>query len=346
MRVTRGTGADAEPLREMMERQVQQMTRLIDDLLDVSRITSGKIVLRTERLDLADVVKAALETSRPVIDAARHELAVSVPAEPIQVDGDRTRLAQVVSNLLANSAKYTPEGGRIWLSVSRDDRQALIRVRDTGIGIPAEMLPLIFDMFTQVDGNLVRSQGGLGIGLALVRSLVEMHGGTVEAKSDGPGKGSEFVIRLPLVSDERKQQDNDGANSARSMTGTASPEFRILVVDDNKDAAESLAKLLKILGNEVRVAHDGPSALEEATAFRPNAVLLDIGLPGMSGHDVARRMRQMAEVKDAVLIAQTGWGQDEDRRQSEEAGFDAHLVKPVDPGELRRLLTELVVKTG
>jgi PAS domain S-box-containing protein len=345
MRTTKG-GEEEEvgPLREMMDRQVQQMTHLIDDLLDVARITSGKIVLRKERLDLSEVVKSALETSRPFIDRARHELTVTMPPQVLHVEGDRTRIAQVLSNLLTNSAKYTPDGGRIWLSVNRDDQQAVIRVRDTGIGIPSEMLPLLFEMFTQVDRNLGRSQGGLGIGLALVRRLVEMHDGTVEAHSDGPGKGSEFVVRLPLATDEQNQTECNGEEDAGSIIGNAFSKLRILVVDDNRDTAESLAKLLKHMGNEVCIANDGPSALDAAANFRPNVVLLDIGLPGMSGHDVARRMRQMPEVKDAVLVAQTGWGQDEDKRQSIEAGFTAHLVKPVDAAELRRLLAGLSTK--
>jgi len=310
----------------------------------VARITSGKIVLRKERLDLSEVVKSALETSRPFIDRARHELTVTMPPQVLHVEGDRTRIAQVLSNLLTNSAKYTPDGGRIWLSVNRDDQQAVIRVRDTGIGIPSEMLPLLFEMFTQVDRNLGRSQGGLGIGLALVRRLVEMHDGTVEAHSDGPGKGSEFVVRLPLATDEQNQTECNGEEDAGSIIGNAFSKLRILVVDDNRDTAESLAKLLKHMGNEVCIANDGPSALDAAANFRPNVVLLDIGLPGMSGHDVARRMRQMPEVKDAVLVAQTGWGQDEDKRQSIEAGFTAHLVKPVDAAELRRLLAGLSTK--
>jgi CheY-like chemotaxis protein/anti-sigma regulatory factor (Ser/Thr protein kinase) len=264
-------------------------------------------------------------------------LIVTPLPNPLHVEGDKTRLAQVVSNLLANSAKYTPEGGRIWLTVSRDGQQALVRVRDTGMGIPAEMLPLIFEMFTQVERNSGRSQGGLGIGLALVRSIVEMHEGTVKAHSDGPGRGSEIIVRLPLLSSEPNQLLANRGQNTRPLAN-ASSERRILVVDDNKDSAETLAKLLQVMGNEVHTAHDGPSALEAAVTFRPHVVLLDIGLPGISGYDVAHRMRQMPEVKDAVLIAQTGWGQAEDKRRSEDAGFNAHLVKPVDTAKLRSLL--------
>ena len=341
MRITESSGEDVRPLREMMERQVQQMVHLIDDLLDVSRISSGKIVLRKERLDVSSVVNTALEASRPLIDGARHELTLKLPDEPLEVEGDKTRLAQVLSNLLANAAKYTPEAGHIWLTVGQDGRQAVIRVRDSGMGIPAEMVPLIFEMFTQVDRNLGRSQGGLGIGLALVRSMVELHGGTVEASSDGPGKGSEFVVRLPLAPQRPDRPETNGESNTGSHVASGTSQLRILVVDDNKDAAETLQRLLKILGHDVLIAHDGQNALALAATFRPHAVLLDIGLPGMSGHEVGRRMRQMPEVKDAVLVAQTGWGQDEDKRQSDAAGFNAHLVKPVDPAALRRLLAGL-----
>ena len=340
-----GKQQDVAPLREMMDRQVRQMVHLIDDLLDLSRITSGKVVLRKERLDLSEVVRNALEASRPLIDKGRHDLVLTLPERSFPVEGDKTRLAQVLSNLLANSAKYTAEGGRIWLSLSSVQRNAVIRVRDTGMGIPAEMLPLIFEMFTQVDRNLGRSQGGLGIGLALVRSMVEMHGGTVEAFSDGPGKGSEFVVRIPLALEEPTQQVlSDEPVSARQASAVT--KRRILVVDDNQDSAQTLGMLLKVMGNEVCFAFDGPSALEAAASFRPGVVLLDIGLPGMSGHDVARRMRQMSEVKDAFLVAQTGWGQDDDKRQSVEAGFNAHLVKPVDASELRKLLADLSAESG
>ncbi len=332
-------GGGAANVREMMERQLQQMVRLVDDLLDVSRITKGKIELRKERLALATVVQSAQEISRPLIETARHELTVNLPSEPLLVDGDLTRLAQVLSNLLNNAAKYTPEGGRIWLTVERDGSEAVMQVRDNGTGIPADMLPRIWEIFTQVDRTLERSQGGLGIGLSLVRRLVEMHGGSVDGFSEGVGRGSTFTVRLPLALVEPVRQQAEGQQAE------ASGRRRILVVDDNVDSAKTLAMLLQLTGNEVRTAHDGPSALEVAAAYVPDVVLLDIGLPGMSGLDVARRMREMPRLRDTMLIAQTGWGQQEDRRRSEEAGFDAHLVKPVDPAVLMKLLlTDKFVK--
>jgi CheY-like chemotaxis protein len=263
-----------------------------------------------------------------------------MPTAPVWVVGDLVRLAQVVSNLLNNSAKYTPEGGHLWLTVERRDDHAVIGVRDDGMGVPADMLPRIFDMFTQVDRNLKQAHGGLGIGLTLVRRLIEMHGGTVEAFSEGPGKGCEFVISLPLAPVQQKA-DPGGAPNGESANGAPALARRILVVDDNRDSAESLALLLRIMGNEVHIANDGPGALEAAMVYRPAVVLLDIGLPGMSGHEVARRMRETAETKDTVLIAQTGWGQEEDRLRSTEAGFDAHLTKPLDLAALQCLLAKL-----
>jgi PAS domain S-box-containing protein len=328
------------PIQDMMERQLGQMIRLVDDLLDISRITRGKIELRKERLDVTRVVEVALETSQPLIEEARHELVVHLPPEPLWITGDLTRLAQVVSNLLNNSAKYTPEGGHLCLTVERQGGQALVRVRDDGAGIPADMLPRIFEMFTQVDRNSRQAQGGLGIGLTLVRRLIEMHGGTVEASSEGVGKGCEFVASLPLAPVQQKA-DSGGQGRDECTNGAPTQARRILVVDDNRDSAESLAILLRIVGNEVQIAHDGPSALEAAKAFRPAVVLLDIGLPGMDGHQVARKLRETPEGKDAVLIAQTGWGQDEDRVRSTEAGFDAHLTKPLDLAVLQSVLAKL-----
>jgi signal transduction histidine kinase/ActR/RegA family two-component response regulator len=337
MRITRGK-EEEDPLRQMMERQIKHMAHLVDDLLDVSRIATGKIVLRKEPLNLAEVVQSAVEVSRPLIDAARHKLTVTIPARTLRVDGDKTRLAQILCNLLANAAKYTPEGGEISLSIIDEQQNVFIRVKDNGIGIPAEMLPRIFAMFTQVDRHQGRSQGGLGIGLSLVRSLVEMHGGTVKASSDGPGLGSEFEVCLALLPDGQLECRDKGKPDADPPHAKDASQVRILIVDDNVDVAETLEQLLKFMGNDVRTADDGPSALEMAQIFRPHVVLLDIGLPGMSGHEVARKMRQMSEVKDAALIAQTGWGQDDDKRRSEEAGFDAHLVKPVAIAELNRLI--------
>jgi len=333
------SAATLAEVREIMERQVAQMVRLVDDLLDVSRITRGKINLISERVELAAVIASALETSRPLLEASRHDLTVQMSPEPLAVVGDLTRLAQVVSNLLNNSAKYTPEGGHIRLSVEGQDGQAVIRVRDNGMGIPAHVLPKIFDMFTQAERTLDRAQGGLGIGLTLVRRLVEMHGGKVEAHSAGTGQGSEFVVRLPLAPES--QVVNDALKHQSKAPAQHCPQ-RVLVVDDNQDSAESLGMLLRLRGNEVRTAYDGLAALEAARAFHPEVVVLDIGLPGMNGYDVARQMRKMPEVQGALLIAQTGWGQEEDRRRSEEVGFDAHLVKPVDAAALQDLLSRHV----
>jgi CheY-like chemotaxis protein len=326
-------------LNEIMERQLGHLVRLVDDLLDVSRITRGQIELRKERLDLAKVVESALETSRPLIETGNHQLSVVLPSEAAYVMGDLTRLAQVVANLLNNSAKYTPPEGQISLCVERRDGEAVIRVRDNGVGIPAEMLPKVFDMFTQAERTRERAQGGLGIGLTLVRRLVELHTGRVEAFSGGDNQGSEFVVHLPLAPENVRVDQVDGTNHRPSLTDR--PPLRVLVVDDNHDSLISLAMLLRMSGNEVCTAADGTSALEAAKAFHPEVVLLDVGLPGMNGYEVGRRMREMPETKGAVLVAQTGWGQDEDRRRSAEAGFDAHLVKPVDPAALQRILSSV-----
>jgi CheY-like chemotaxis protein len=320
---------------DVIERQTAQMTRLVDDLLDVSRITRGKIRLEKAPVDVATVVAQAVESSRPVIEARQHALDVALPpGPPLLVDADATRLAQVVLNLLHNAAKYTDEGGKIWVVVERQGDEAAIRVRDTGIGIPPEMLPHVFDLFTQVDRTLDRAQGGLGIGLTLVRRLVELHGGRATASSPGPGQGSEFVIRLPLLDAAPAEHQAAPANSQR--TG---PRYRILVVDDNRDSADSLAIVLRGEGHEVVTAYDGPSALEEARTSQPQAVLLDIGLPGLDGYEVARRLRQDRDLQHVLLVAMTGYGKSEDRERSRQAGFDAHLVKPVDLDELKSLLS-------
>ncbi len=330
-------------MRDMLERQVEQMVRLVDDLLDVSRITRGKIELRQERLELSAVVQSALETSRPLIEAAHHHLTVSLPPEPLVVFGDLTRLAQVLSNLLNNAAKYTPDGGHIWLSVERDAQEAVLRVRDDGIGIPEEMQQQAFEMFMQMNRSQERTQGGLGIGLTLVRSLTEKHGGSVVVRSDGMGKGSEFTVRLPLAPEAPQTLRLQQADQAPEMAPLAT--YRIMVVDDNVDSAQSLGTLLKLHGAEVRIAYDGLSALETATAFVPDVVLLDIGMPGMDGYEVARRLRALPHLETAVLVAQTGWGQEEDRRRSEEAGCDYHLVKPIDLEALEELLAQLSPKS-
>lgn len=333
-----GAGEPANvQILEMMERQVKHMVRLVDDLLEVSRITRGKIELRKERIELAAVLRSAVETARPLLERGRHQLAISLPPEPLLLEADGVRLAQVLANLLNNAAKYTEEGGQIWLNARPEADQVVLTVRDTGVGIPAEMLPRVFEMFTQVDRTLGRAQGGLGIGLTLVKRLVEMHGGTVEARSEGLGRGCEFLVRLPLA----------GSSSGLAALPSTDPTLevlalrRILVVDDNRDAADSLGMLLRFQGAEVQVAYDGPSALSALTAFQPAIMLLDIGMPSMDGYEVARRVRQQAECKDVTIIALTGWGQDEDRRKSAAAGFDAHLVKPVDHTVLMRLLAEV-----
>jgi PAS domain S-box-containing protein len=322
--------------RDVIDRQVQQMTRLVDDLLDVSRITRGKIELRKERIGLATVVKSAVETSRPLIEKQGHELTVVIPPEPIHLEADLARLSQVLSNLLDNAAKYTDRGGRIWLTAERQNDQVLIRVKDTGIGIPPEMLPRIFEMFTQVDPSLERSQSGLGIGLMLVQRLVEMHGGTVEAHSAGPGMGSEFVLSFPVVAEVKERARQEGIGYGQ--TATIPSKCRILVVDDNEDSADSVAVLLRTMGNEVHAAHDGLEAVGAAAALQPDVVLMDIGLPKLSGFEAARRIREQPGGSDVVLIALTGWGQEEDRRRSKEAGFDYHLTKPIDFSVLQELL--------
>jgi PAS domain S-box-containing protein len=321
-----------EPARQMMERQVLQLVRLVDDLLDVSRITFGKIQLHKEPVELAALVAQALETSRPLIDARRQELTVSLPPEPLWLEADPTRLAQVVGNLLNNAAKYTEQGGRIWLTEERQNDQVVLRVRDTGIGMGAEMLTRAFDLFVQAERSLDRSEGGLGIGLTLVRRLVELHGGDVRAFSDGPGKGSEFVVRLPVV------QPHQHVGQAPKGRGGPWPSRRILVVDDNVDVAESLAQYLGVTGHEVRTAYNGPAALEVARTYQPEIVLLDIGMPGMDGYEMARRLRQEPGLENVLLVALTGYGQEEDRRRCQEAAIDHHLVKPADPEALQTLL--------
>jgi signal transduction histidine kinase/ActR/RegA family two-component response regulator len=330
-------GPAVEQARGMMERQLGQMVRLIDDLLDVSRISRGKFELRKERIELSGAIKSAVDTAQPVIDAAGHRLTVFQPPRPVYLDADPVRLAQIFSNLLNNAAKYMERGGHIWLTVTPEDHEVVVSVRDTGIGIPAEALPGIFDMFSQVDHSLERAQGGLGIGLTLVKQLLEMHGGRIEARSDGPGKGAEFIARLPVASVAPKGKPADAAGERRGRT----PCCRILVADDNRDAAESMSMVLRLMGNEVRTVHDGMQAVEEAAAFRPDVVLLDIGMPRLNGYDAARRIRAERWGKSIMVVAMTGWGQDEDKRLASEAGFDRHFTKPVDPDDIERLIAGL-----
>jgi PAS domain S-box-containing protein len=326
-----------EQAHAVMQRQLHQMIRLVDDLLDVSRITRGKLELRREQMSLEAVLDSAVETSRPMIEHLGHELTVSMPKEPVIVDADLTRLAQVFSNLLNNSAKYMDRGGHIWLCAERRGNEVEVSVKDSGIGIAPGQLPHIFQLFSQVDSSLDKSQGGLGIGLTLVKRLVEMHGGRIEARSEGLGKGAEFVVRLPV---------GVGTSQAPVLGGSERPSpskssLRILIVDDNRDAADSLRMLLRLGGNDTRVAYDGQEGLQVAGQFRPDVLLLDIGLPGLNGYEACRRIREQAWGKEAVLIAVTGWGQEEDQRRSHEAGFDYHMVKPVDPEALMKLLGEL-----
>lgn len=324
--------------RSIIERQVTHLTRLVDDLLDVSRITSNKVTLQKERVDLVELVGDAIEVSRPLIESHEHTLEVGASAEPLWVEGDPTRLSQVVLNLLNNSAKYTPPGGHIWLTVEREDGQAVLRVRDTGVGISADLLPKVFDLFVQGDRSLDRSDGGLGIGLTLVRQLVELHGGAVQALSPGSNRGTEVIVRLPLLASE-----SPPASPSRSHElGGAAPTRprRILIVDDNSDAMQTLHVLLELWGHKVRSAQDGPAALAAAAELQPEIVLLDLGLPGMSGLEVAPRLRALPGLRDVKIVAVTGYGQEEDRRRTREAGFDHHLTKPVDPDLLRKLIAE------
>lgn len=324
-----------EEVRTTMDRQSQQMVRLIDDLLDVSRITRGTVELRKCRVELASVVESAVETARPIIEELGHELRVAIPKRPIVLEADPTRLAQVISNLLNNAAKYMERRGRIDLCAELQGSTAVVSVKDSGIGIPPEMIDRIFDMFTQVDGSLERSHGGLGIGLTLVKRLVEMHGGSVEARSEGAGQGSEFTVRLPVVVGLLNPPDEINGQSA-----APSGKRRIMVVDDNENAANMLCMLLKALGNDVQTAFDGLAAIGLAAEFRPDVVLLDIGMPKLDGYETARRIREQPWGRQMVLAALTGWGQEEDKRRTRAAGFDHHFVKPVEPSILQKFLAE------
>ena len=327
--------------RDVIERQVKHLTRLVDDLLDVSRITRGNINLSREPIPIATIVARAIETIQPLITEQRHELVVEMSEDVLEVEGDLTRLTQVLGNLLNNAAKYTDPGGRITLSTRRQEMDVEIRVRDNGIGIPPELLPRLFQLFTQVDAAAHRAQGGLGIGLALVRQLVQMHGGSVTAYSDGPSQGSEFLIRLPLRMRQTREIMASGDMSHPSLGNGTKAGHRILLADDNRDALDSLATLLQCDGHEVHTAADGAEALAVAAEYRPNVVLLDIGMPKLDGYEVARRIRAEPWGQATVLIALTGWGQDEDRRRSREVGFNSHLVKPLDPDALSKLLSRL-----
>jgi CheY-like chemotaxis protein len=320
----------------VIERQVGQMVRLVDDLLDISRITRGKLELKKARVELRAVVENAVETARPQVEAGGHSLTVALPAEPVYLDADLTRLSQVFWNLLNNAARYTEPGGRIALTAEVQGGEAVVSVTDTGIGIAAEALPGLFEMFSQIDRSLVRAQGGLGIGLALVKGLAQMHDGSVTAHSDGPGSGSTFAVRLPVA-----QAEPERRRAARQKLAAPAPGRRVLVVDDNRDGAASLAMLLSLGGHDGRTAHDGLEALEVAEAFRPDVIVLDIGLPKLNGYDACRRIRERPWGRGVVIVAATGWGQEEDVRRSKEAGFDHPLVKPVDQAALEAILAGL-----
>ncbi len=334
LRLSGGISPAAAPVHEMMERQITHLVRLVDDLMEVSRITRGKIELHKECTDLAAVLQSAIETSQPLIEAAHQVLDIHLPTEPLLLEGDFVRLTQVFANLLNNAAKYTQENGHIWVSARREDDKAIVSVRDSGVGIPPEMLPRIFDLFAQVDRTLQRAKGGLGIGLTLARTLAEMHGGRIEASSGGPGQGCEFVVYLPLAGAGKESVRQPGVGLSLKL----SPTLRVLVVDDNHDAADSLGMLLQYLGADVRVAYDGPSALAAARTYQPSLALLDIGMPGMDGYELARQIRKEPSLQSLTLIALTGWGQAEDRRRSRAAGFNDHLVKPANAETLQNLL--------
>jgi PAS domain S-box-containing protein len=332
MRLSGGGGA-TEQVRSIMERQVSQMVRLIDELLDVTRIAQGTVSLQKSRVTLAAVLRSALETSRPVIEGAHHELTIDIPPEPIYVDADELRLAQVFVNLLNNSAKYTRPHGRIRVMVHKQAETVSVSIIDNGTGIPRDMLAKVFDLFVQVDNSLERTTGGLGVGLTIAKKLIELHGGSIEAQSEGPGMGSSFVVRLPIV-----LQLVNAQSASEERSADLQSDRRVLVADDNEDSAQSLAMMLKMMGSDTKTAHDGVEALEVGAAFEPHLVLLDIGMPRMNGYDTARRMRQERWGGSAMLVAMTGWGRDIDKRRSQEAGFDEHLVKPIEMEALEMIL--------
>jgi signal transduction histidine kinase/ActR/RegA family two-component response regulator len=336
VQILRLSQSDPPPPRlcDMMERQIAHMIRLVDDLMEVSRITRGKIELRHEHIELASVLEAAIETSRPLIDAARLDLDVALPSEHLYLHADPVRLAQVFANLLNNAAKFTDPGGHISIVARREHKTTVVTVSDSGIGISPEALPAIFNMFTQADSTGKRRQSGLGIGLTIARSLVEMHGGRIAARSAGAGKGSEFSVRLPLSEPVDAQR-----HSTNLATQPLQAAPRVLVVDDNRDAADSMGTLLQMLGATVEVVHSGPAALQAIDAFKPAILFLDLGMPEIDGYEIARSLRARAELHDVTLIAVTGWGQEKDRDRTHAAGFDHHLVKPANVDQLKTMLT-------
>lgn len=343
LRVRGTSDPDSQWSREVIDRQVNQMVRLLDDLLDVSRVSYNKLQLRKELVELQSVVQNAVETSRPLIDAAGHELTVVLPTAPIPLIADPVRLAQIFSNLLNNAAKYTRPGGHIRLAAERRGNDLLVSVKDDGIGIAPELLPQVFSLFSQGNGQpvLERSQAGLGIGLALVRGLVELHGGAIEARSEGPDRGSEFLVSLPIATEAPAAED---APEGGRRVGVPSSKHRVLIADDLKDSADSLAILLSMSGHEAQTAYDGEEAIRKAVRLKPDVAFLDIGMPKMNGYDLCKRIRAEEWGRNAFLVAVTGWGQEGDRRRAKEAGFDFHLVKPVDPARLMELMAALPVE--
>jgi PAS domain S-box-containing protein len=328
--------AKLEWCRGVIDRQTRHMTRLVDDLLDVSRITQGKVALRKEPADLATLIERSLEAIRPLLEARRHSLKVTLPQQPLRLEADPTRLVQVIANLLNNAAKYTPEGGAIEIAASVDGAWAVIRVSDNGIGISKDLLDKVFDIFQQGDRELDRTEGGLGIGLTLVERIVAMHGGSVEARSEGPGRGSEFIVRLPVMSPEEEPAPAAGADGMGQLQ--PSGPLRILIVDDNVDATETMAMLIEAIGHQARMVHEGLSAAKAARDYGPDLVMLDIGLPGMDGYQVARQFRQSDDLRHLRLAAVTGYGQEQDRKRAKEAGFDEFLVKPISFDNLEALI--------
>jgi PAS domain S-box-containing protein len=332
LRLEKSVSPNGQQATCVLDRQTKHLARLVDDLLDVSRITSGKVQIRKERVRLHTVINHAVETTRPLIESRRHELAVSLPSESVWLEADPARMEQAIGNLLSNAAKYTEPCGHIWLTAERQGPEAMIHVKDTGIGILPEMLPHVFDLFVQADRSLDRAQGGLGIGLTLVKALVELHQGKVEAYSPGVGKGAEFIVHLPVVPEVAPVKPEDFCPPPPGRP------LRLLIVDDNRDTVDSLAMLLRLSGHDVSTADSGPAALQTALSETPDAVVLDLGLPGIDGYEVARRIREKTD--KMLLIAMTGYGQPEDRERSREAGFRHHLVKPVNPVKLQALLSE------
>ena len=325
--------------RDMIERHVSQMTHLVDDLMDSARISQGRMELRKQQIDIVDLIQNAVEVSYALMKKSKHNFVISKPETPIFIDADSTRVIQIISNLLTNAAKYTPEDGSICLRIFQDDNEAVLSVIDSGIGIPPEQLPNIFNMFSQLAPAIERSQGGLGIGLALVQGLVKLHGGTIVAHSEGDGKGSEFIVRLPISNSSVK-----AASSLEKAIPLVVESKRILVIDDNVDATESLALLLELSGHTTRTAYDGISGVKTAEEFNPDVILLDIGLPDINGYEVAQRIRQHTWGKNIFLIAATGWGQDKDKKLAKDAGFDKHLTKPIEFQQLNCLLQNISIE--